>query len=502
MRKLMTGLIATLVATSMLVGCGSGATPTEETKPGETTESATDEPSEAGEPVELTWYTVADQSPSDLEMVTDAINEYTSEKIGVTINMNFIPFGDYNQKMQAIINSGGDYDIAFTANWTNSFIQNAKRGSFYDITELVKTEGKDMYEEIDPLFWEKASYDNGIYAVPAYKELDPAIGLVLPTKYVEKYDFDVSTVNSLEDMEPYFKLIQDNEPGITPWYITSSFSLNGQHNHLVDSTIPVGIDEKDPNATDLEVVNTFETDTMMDLLNTMHKYYNAGYINADAPTLPVVDITGLKGKEAGAFWVGSGPASEKVFGEALGQDVTYVQLFAPIVKNELGSAQAVSSQSKHPAEAVRFLNLVNTDPYLRNLLNYGVEGTHYEKVEEGAVKQLPESSGWNVAYYTMGNMLITDLLEGEPADKWEQYREFNDNVIVSPAFGFIPETDELRTEIASVTNIFNEFNSSLSTGSVDPEVYVPQMNERLKDAGIDKIIAELQSQIDEWEANK
>lgn len=491
--KLIKGLIAAFLATTMLVGCSSGGSAPKEQPESSGTQK---------ELVNLTWYTVADQSPKDLEMVTEAINEYTAEKIGVTVDLNFISFGDYNEKMQAIINSGGNYDIAFTANWTNSFTQNAKRGSFYDITELVKTEGKEMYELIDPLFWGKASIDGSIYAVPGNKELDPAIGLILPTKYTEKYDFDTSTVNSIDDMEPYFKAIKDNEEGISPWYITNSFSLNGQHNHLIDFTIPVGIDETSATAGDLKIVNSFETESMMNFLKTMHRYYQEGYINADAPTLPMLDTTGLKGKDAGAFWVGSGPASEKAFSEAIGQEVELVQLFNPIVKNELGSAQAISSQSKHPAEAVRFLNLVNTDPYLRNLLNYGLEGTHYERVEDNIIKLLPESQGWNVAHYTMGNMFITDLLEGEPTDKWEQYKEFNENVIVSPAFGFIPETDSLRNEIAAVTNIFNEFDSSISTGSVDPEVYVPRLNEKLKEAGIDKIIDELQMQIDEWKANK
>ena len=30
---------------------------------------------------------------------------------------------------------------------------------------------------------------------------------------------------------------------------------------------------------------------------------------------------------------------------------------------------------------MEFINLVNTDQYLRNLLNYGIEGVHWEKVD-------------------------------------------------------------------------------------------------------------------------
>ena len=41
-----------------------------------------------------------------------------------------------------------------------------------------------------------------------------------------------------------------------------------------------------------------------------------------------------------------------------------------------GALTAVNAQTKHPEKAVEFLNLVNTDEYLRNLLNYGIEGEH------------------------------------------------------------------------------------------------------------------------------
>ena len=45
-----------------------------------------------------------------------------------------------------------------------------------------------------------------------------------------------------------------------------------------------------------------------------------------------------------------------------------------------GSMIAVSSNSKNKEKSVEFLNLLNTDKELRNLLNYGIEGTHYNKM--------------------------------------------------------------------------------------------------------------------------
>jgi putative aldouronate transport system substrate-binding protein len=33
-----------------------------------------------------------------------------------------------------------------------------------------------------------------------------------------------------------------------------------------------------------------------------------------------------------------------------------------------------------------FLELVNTDPYLSNLINYGIEDSHYKKVNESIIE--------------------------------------------------------------------------------------------------------------------
>ena len=44
----------------------------------------------------------------------------------------------------------------------------------------------------------------------------------------------------------------------------------------------------------------------------------------------------------------------------------------------------------------------------------------------------------------------------------------------------------------------DEFGKSLYTGSVDPEEYLPKLQEKLEATGIDKVIDEMQRQIDEW----
>lgn len=60
----------------------------------------------------------------------------------------------------------------------------------------------------------------------------------------------------------------------------------------------------------------------------------------------------------------------------------------------------------------------------------------------------------------------------------------------------------VATEVAGFRNVLDEFGKSLYTGSVDPEEYLPKLLDKLNATGVDKVIEEMQSQIDEWKASK
>ena len=52
----------------------------------------------------LTWYAIGEE-PKDLDKVLAEANKYLEDKINAHLDMKFIGFGDYNQKMYVVINS-------------------------------------------------------------------------------------------------------------------------------------------------------------------------------------------------------------------------------------------------------------------------------------------------------------------------------------------------------------------------------------------------------------
>lgn len=459
--------------------------------------------------VTLTWYQIGD-TQKDLPEVLEKVNEYTEQKIGVKLNINIIGWEDYNQKMQVIISTGDQWDLAFTSSWANDYLQNASKGAFLPLDSYLDTYGKDMKASIDPRFWDAAKVNGVTYGVPSEKEITSMPMWVFTKEYVDKYHIPYKNIKTLEDLKPWLELIKEKEPDVVPLYLTKSFSAPDRMDKIQN---PVGIEYGDEILT---VKNLFETQEMKDTLHTLRSYYEAGYINKDAATSE--DDKSVKRFVTKAD---GQPYAELIWSKDLGYDVVASQIMRPIITNTSGrgALTAVNKNCAHPEKAVEFLNLVNSDEYLRNLLNYGIEGVHYTKVplteeEKKAVAGEPyvydfriklneeKRKGYSVPYWVQGGLFNTYVLVNEPADKWNIFKKFNDNAAAAPSFGFDFDPEPVSTQVSSFLNIRDEFGPSLYTGSVDPDKYLPQLNKKLKEAGIDDVMNEMQRQIDEWKASK
>lgn len=80
--------------------------------------------------------------------------------------------------------------------------------------------------------------------------------------------------------------------------------------------------------------------------------------------------------------------------------------------------------------------------------------------------------------------------------------EFNNNAIQSKALGFVFDSTAVKTEMAAVKAVMDEYRLSLENGTIDPKENLPKFRQALKDAGIDTVIAEKQRQLDEWSAER
>jgi len=448
----------------------------------------------AEKPVELVWYTIGTPQ-KDVDKVMAEVSKYTADKIGVTVKMKMLDWGDYDQKMKVLTASGTPMDILFTSSWAFDYVQNARKGAFAPIDELLTKYGEGIVKELDPAFLEGSKIDGHNYGVPANKELPAQEVWRFNKNLLDKYKLDISNVGSLESLEPLLKAIKEKEPQVAPLAISKDHVPVVPYDYIIQSLpMAVKID-----TTDYKVVNVLETPEMKQALKTMHSYYKAGYISPEAATISSLDDLQKSGK-----WfvdrASTQPFADSLWSQSYGYPIVSKPASESIVFNwsVMGSMQAISANSKHQDKAMQFLNLLNSDPVLRNMVDSGIEGVHYKKIDETHMENLPESKNYDMATFSLGNIMLTYLSAEDPADKWEQFKTFNDAGKAAPTLGFNFDSSKIVNELAAVQNVKGEFWPALMTGTVDPDKYLPQAIEKFKAAGLDKIIAEAQSQLDEW----
>lgn len=487
-KKWLLPLTLLLSASMLLSACG-----------GNKEESAGNGGGTAEKPVELIWYTIGTPQ-KDVDKVEAEINKYTAEKIGVTVDMKMIDFGDYNQKMQVMAASGEPMDILFTSSWAFDYVQNARKGAFMELDELIESHGKGIKEAIDPAFLEGSKVDGHNYAIPANKELPAQEAWRFNKTLLEKYNLDISNVKSMESLEPLLKTIKENEPNVVPLAISKDFGPLLPFDYIIEKMpMAVYLDDKE----ELKVVNFLEMPETMDMLKLMNKYYKAGYISPEAAT-----TTSTQDLMTSGNWftdrAATQPFADNLWSQSYGYPVVSTPAGDANIFNwsVMGSMQAISANSKYPEKAMEFLNLLNTDVYLRNLVDSGIEGVHYKKLSENVMENLPESKNYDMPTFALGNVMLTYLNPEDPENKWEEFKKFNESGQPAPLLGFNFDPTKVSTELAAVNNVKEEFWAPLMTGTVNPEEFLPKANEKLKAAGLDKIIAEAQSQIDAWKASK
>ncbi|EMS74136.1 ABC transporter substrate-binding protein [Ruminiclostridium cellobioparum] len=454
-------------------------------------------------PVTLKYYTIGTPD-SDLEKVNKALNELLEKKINVRIDYNKINWSDYGHILSNIINSGTNFDIAFaTEGDQGDYSGNAVKGVWLALDPYLSTTGREMHAAIDPLLWEGVKINEKIYGVPTNKEVAVPEWWMYSKELIDRYDIDISKYSTLESLEPLFKLIKQNEPDYTvielDQYSHNFFALES-YEYVLNKDIPLMVKSTDKS---LKIVNIFETETAKKTLSMLRKFYKSGYINEDAA---VKLISGLE-KDLKVFWRegGGGPYSTSSWSKDTGYEVVAHQVSPSIVTTESarGGIMVVNSRTKYPQECISFLNCLNTDPEVRNLINFGIEGEHYALTPQGQV-EVKKDSGYTGVQYTQGNWFILKTLKGDPRNKWDVYKNFNSESIKSEALDFTPDVSgaAVSTRLSAVSKVTAKYYPGLMTGTVDPEKVLPMFINELKAAGIDELKNSLQQQIDEWKAKK
>lgn len=513
MKKRVSQIMALLLAGSMIAGCGNVAqdqgalqeTP-EVKKEAESgvadakkEEASTEAPVEAaGETVNIRWYVNNENDGQDKADVETAINAYIAPKIGVTVSMIT---AKEEPELALALASGEDIDLFWTAFWANgnNYIN---ENSALDLTDYLQ-DYPGLYGSMPENIWNAAKKKGRNYYIPVYKEAAMGHSFAYSEEKAQEYGWDFSNVKEFADLEP---ILQDAyERGATdawmpqgdPWlgFVEDAYALTGTPS--AGDILGVRIAE----GTTIE--NMAESAEYEEYVRLMYRWNQAGYVNperVEQPNLPFDELGKLMGEGnlVCMFWT-SVPDNIANASLRYGLPVGTVLETKNYLSNSgtFGSAYMLNAKTTKADACLKLMELLSTDQQLADLLCYGIEDKHYIRDEEGYV-QVNADAGWKNSVWCSCNVMAPSLQAGESADKKEQYDIFNKNAETSLLADFQFDVANVEAECAAVDAVYQEYFYLLGAGFYNPDEYLPKYQKALKDAGIDKIIAEMQTQYDAY----
>ncbi|MFZ8764961.1 ABC transporter substrate-binding protein [Enterococcus diestrammenae] len=469
---------ATLVG---LAGCGSGDAKAEDSKV----------------PTILMYEQGA--KPKEFDKLLSKVNQVMEKEAGAKLDIQFIDFGDYSKKMSVIVSSGESYDIAMADN----YVVNAQKGAYADLTELAPKYAKEAFDMIDQAYIDGNTVDGKLYAFPVNNNVYSQQVLSFDKELLDKYDLSIENVKDYKDLEPLFKVIKENEPNLALITTGPNYKVYEDLDHVINNNLPFVVrttgDDKET------IYNKYDLPEVQEDLQTMHDFYQKGYIIKDAATSTTTYPLGEKTWFSRASTQGPFDYGNTALSNAAGREIVTVPLTSKIKSvSDLRMANfVISSTSKHKEEALKILNVLNTNTEVLNTLVYGLEGEAWEYNDNDTVTLLDGyKPDYHLSTWNVGNGLTATPTDGITQEQIDERDKNISEAPESPIVGCNFSFDDVKTEITNVSSVINKYQVGLMTGTLDPDETIPKMNKELEAAGMNKIIKELQSQYDEFLSEK
>lgn len=508
MKKILSLLLAIIMVLSLAACGGNSDTPATETKSSDTPSVAQTEQTGEVYRVKLGFPTMqAFPNETEIKKVEDFINAHLRNDLGITdfeLDLQFISLFDYNTNMNMELASGAAWDIVYTMGDLPTGVTN---GYYTDLTPYLDNELKGAVDVVGN-WLACGTIDGTVYAIPCYK------GQVLSWKYIYNTDYedayDMSKVHDLETLGDALAAMKEKYPDETFEVFCNQFvNLTGFEDHtstVGTYTATVG--------DSTQLVNYFATDAFKKGVELAYQHRQAGYADPEGSTnTQSHDALVLSGSSKGVI-MGHAYSLETI-DQMFTMNNTYGATFksVEIARSDMATntlTYGIPYTSGNPSAAAKMLNLIWTDEVVANALIYGLEGESWEWNADHTSIQYPDGLDINTVPYTalytcgaFGNQFLLYGFDGNTSESDKVFmKELLDEAWYPPLFGFIPSSEKVSTQVAAVSNVYNQYFKPLTYGDVNPDDVLPQFLADLEEAGINDIIAEYQSQVDAWLAAK
>ncbi|MBR4058406.1 MAG: ABC transporter substrate-binding protein [Lachnospiraceae bacterium] len=495
--------------------------------------NATDISSEVVEvkkPVTLEWWYRGNGIQKDTELVENEFNKLLQTYPGmehVTVKLNCYTGADYANAVALAQSAGQQIDILNSV-YLN-FADQVTMGTYISLNDML-AENEALYNELPEWLWDLGSVDGEIYMVPHYQRGANQEYLVIPKDYWDKYanqdaitELCANTDRTMEEvasvLEEYVLAVQAGE-GATKYGVPFGQMYSHEHGFLerfddISNSILLFEDNE-------AVEYMYASERVKKAYEISAQWYDKGIIHPEVMTVNNMGGKNMLNPVSYCFSLqngaGSGEMVSKQLTSSFGFDVVAIPIWDDyFIKNTWGAGgDGITATCKNPEEALRLIELMTTEEgiELYNMVVYGLEGTHYEKLDDTHIKTFEydgTQGGTDTSYsamkWIMGNTFHAYLNQGCSDSENEIARQINESSDnkTSSIMGFIVDISSIETEIEQIKAVKGEFYGALSGGALGTagwEEYYNKFVQKLESAGLQEVLDEIQNQVDEFKAAK
>ena len=479
----------------------------------------------------LKWVTGGLEEQKDSAKVWKKFNEELQKYMpGVVVEFECYSTADYSEKWKLKSVSQEKMDIVWCG-WSLDYVTEVKKGMFLPLDDLIDEYAPDLKKEIPENMLQKQMVDGELYSIPCMQQMVswvPSfdIRLDIYQKYNDIIDLDKIAdffashdkmdIQCWNEVEKYIKLLDDNGD---LKYGVMGFANNAEKGYEWVRN-PYKIEES---GDDYSTINYYRTPEYKLFTQVYSDWYKKGYIKPNyANSNNAQEEINFEIKSSGGYLIGQGyfpTESEIESAEEMGIE-PYVTIpfcgthYIPYAA--AATAVAIPSNCENPEKAIQLIDLMNTEKGkdLYNLLVYGIENVHYKKVTEDTIIPFGyDYSGVPTQYtaygqykWVIGNTFNAYEIYGDnisPVLKKDFIEKINNEAVPSKLMGFTLDTTPIKDELKQVDAVVEEYAPLLNTGfTEDAESVYNEFVEKLIKAGDDKIIEEINRQINEWRKTK
>lgn len=465
-------------------------------------------------------YVVLGNKPTNgqFEAVLAEVNKLMKEKINAELEWKWVEWADWTTKYNLLLASGEAIDlITIGTDWLDTW-GNAQRGAFMNLDDLLPTYAPQTWNSIPKEDWAESKFGGKIVLIPENEYTQWVNhGFFYRGDWAKEAGI-TEPIKDWETMGKYLQYIKDNKPDVIPWDAAAQTSTFGGYvaSYSDNLELPIATGYTPIYATksydEKYTVNSpvFE-DTFLNYAKLMKEWADKGYWREDvlnnkndARAALRAGLSGVDQHHTQTF----GGLRVQMDKDQPGSELQMFPFHRTRANNlmELSithGGTSVGAHSKNPERALMAYDLIRNDEQIYHLINYGLEGVQYEVVD-GKRQQPAGYDEAKHAFYADFWGGRVDKFEIPSATTWDQleetlYAEYDGYKKPYPYGQFVFDKTPVEAELTAVTQVSGEMGPAIGYGKAgDPVKAVEEFRNKLKTAGYDKVLAELQRQMDAY----